>query len=133
MKKRLLIIVAILGAGAFLAIGVFLLLQDRPAVTEANCNRIKPGMTEAEVEAIFGEPKAPDGEPLWLDWYGLNGRTPPTWIGSDGMAVVRFDLNGKVIRADWIESPRASLWDRIRLWIGLDSYAKVDGGIGPAN
>jgi hypothetical protein len=54
--------VYLLGVGLALALAVTnWALSLQPGVTEANCRRIRPGMTLAEVETLLGEPGAPGG------------------------------------------------------------------------
>jgi hypothetical protein len=130
MKKHLLISVAVLELGAFQTLGVYLFLRDRPGVTESTCNRIKVGMTEAEVETILGVPKATDQEmfesgfPNWKTIAVLLSNAHPfeptvlTWIGADGYAFVLFDDNGKVIGANW-QSTNQSFLDHILRWFHL--------------
>jgi hypothetical protein len=117
MNKRLIITLTFLAALSFVALGVFLFLQERPGVTRANCQRIMPGMTEAEVEAIFGEPKVQDEDVMMHDEKGPK----PTWIGPDGAAGVRFDLNGKVASGvTWVDFGSASFLVRTLRWLHLD-------------
>jgi hypothetical protein len=145
MKKRLLIPVVILAA---LALGAFLLLRDRPGVTSANCERIRDGMTEAEVEAIFGEPEATSQQTLeFKDHIIVQGFTGPsgdanlvvrhihltpgvtvtvlpvanehTWIGVDCAAYVLFDDSGKVTNARWVTWRDETFLDRILGWLHL--------------
>ena len=55
MKKRYLTLATLLAAGICLTFGVIAILPPRPGVTKANLNRIKVGMTKAEVETLLGK------------------------------------------------------------------------------
>jgi hypothetical protein len=71
MKKRYLLLLA---AIAIISVSVFILavvLPTWPAVTKANFDRIKTGMTYAEVVEILGE-KPPSGHG-WDVWQAADG------------------------------------------------------------
>ena len=85
-------------------------------VTRENCERIKEGMTEAEVRAILGKPwddslLDPEG-PTMDVMLGVHVGYCRYWVGSDvGIAVV-FDLNGQVVFTVLCTDP-----DRPRSWL----------------
>jgi hypothetical protein len=56
LKNRWIMAAGILGSLVCAGFLVLALLPARPAVTQANFDRIKEGMTQVEVEAIFGGP-----------------------------------------------------------------------------
>jgi hypothetical protein len=83
-----------------LAVGILLLAAPRGESFMARFNRIEPGMTDADVEGLLGQPAALTGE------YGQ----PKPWgshatafwtdsFGGDRTAYVRvnFDRDGKVV------------------------------------
>src|SRR5689334_8550710 len=72
---------------AALAVCVARALEDR--VTPENCDRIKVGMTEREVEAILGRPA--DGRQWFASW----------WIGEEWAIGVYFDF-GSVIGKEFM-------------------------------
>jgi hypothetical protein len=103
--------------------GMFLLPARDYRITQANCDKIKAGMSMREVEAILGPP----GD--YTAWPQLNeGGTSPGycfWWGERGVIVVRPG------REDLIESasfaPRENLFDsrpkRVLKWL-RDRLAK---------
>jgi outer membrane protein assembly factor BamE (lipoprotein component of BamABCDE complex) len=71
-----------------------LLTPNPPGVTRANFKRVQNGMTEQQVEAIFGFPGS-DSEPQ-------DGKKTRVWIEQKERrygAWVTFDSNGKVAKA----------------------------------
>jgi len=118
--------VYLLGAGLALVALAFAAteaaLGPRSGVTEANVKRIRPGMTLAEVEAIFGGPAdavfeaiLPDaGEPQLEGDLRLWGLDRPN-------AAVLFGVDGGVIRAEWVPGSaeaEPSPLARLRAWLG---------------
>jgi hypothetical protein len=115
MNKRRVIIVASIAAGAFVALGTFLLLREQPGVTYNNRLRLAKGMTEAEVNAILGEPES--GVDALHDSSGP--LTVKSWRSGDGMVIVHFDQNGKVYRSRWVGMTPDSIWIRTLRWLHL--------------
>jgi hypothetical protein len=119
--------VFLLGAGLTL-VAMALAVTDwalslQPGVTERNVRLIRPGMTLAEVEAIFGEPgyavagsiqvpSHPDGRPLreceFRIWQG-QGLSVCVWFEGARVAVVEQSVADR----DSV-SPLA----RLRAWLG---------------
>ena|SRR5579864_6339149 len=93
----------VLGGAAFC-------LADRDPITQANCDRIKPGMTLKDVETILGREKD-----------GLLDNGSPYWTGSRGEIIIM--VNGEldlVHRAIFIkEETEQTLLEKIRNWLGL--------------
>jgi hypothetical protein len=88
-----------------LVLGAFAVLHNHPArsrVTRANYDRIRPGMTRAEVVALLGPPNDFKSGPVRIDPEILNilhddGHTRfSVWFGADGMVGVFFDDSGRV-------------------------------------
>jgi hypothetical protein len=102
-------------------------LSLQPGVTEANVNRIRPGMTVQEVETMFGAPGVPSmWKPSPFAPYEL------FWAGECGVVYVEFDLatrrasSAGILRGDALNysgcnlrpSPKTPLLDRLRAWLG---------------
>jgi hypothetical protein len=110
--------VYLLGVGlALVALGLAFTdwaLSFQSGVTEANVNRVRPGMTLAEVEALFGC--------RWRAGF-INNGTPGElgfeWEGARGVADVSFDLKHRARKATWYRHSRAnSPFSRLRDWLG---------------
>ncbi len=78
-----------------LALGVTeRLLEPLPGVARANVKRLRPGMTLAEVEGLFGQPGGPvacvlqpePGVNVWL-----------VWSAEAGDCLLGFDQQGRVL------------------------------------
>jgi hypothetical protein len=86
MRRRKLL-VALAGLAVVVAVGVVVLWPPEDRITEANLERIKEGMTQAEVEAILGPPgdyrtgHGETGIPVLVQRqhgdYGLEARSDP--------------------------------------------------------
>jgi hypothetical protein len=89
-------------------------LSLQPGVTEANLRCIRPGMTLAEVEALFGC--------RWRAGFidnGTPGELGFEWEGARGVADVSFDLKQRARKATWYHHSRVnSLFSRLRAWLG---------------
>jgi hypothetical protein len=116
-----------LGAGAFLLLAGFTVfvfvhvLPDR--ITPENCNRIKVGMTEAEVKAILGRP--PDLDNIWATRSFVK---ISIWVGEQWIIAVRFNDHA-VWWKDYFDDPEEfrlaqelppapSLWQKLRRSLG---------------
>src|SRR5262245_29658238 len=112
------------GLALLLLVGAFL-LTDRllfpPGPTESNVKRIQPGMTLAQVERLLGG-RAAREEPLSvalrfsvsLRNSRRTGADEPfcwlrLWHGPAGSVPVYFTPQGKVMRADFVPTPRLPL------------------------
>jgi hypothetical protein len=89
MKLRLLVSIALFGLVLFLSFRAVRLLRPRDPINPENYARIKVGMTEAEVRAIFGgqegvPPPCGSGQPP--------GTYTLSWFGDEGSIVVLFQL-----------------------------------------
>jgi hypothetical protein len=103
----------VLAAGtlACLTLGVvgWVLYSVRPGITEANCNRIRLGMTHDEVEQILGGPPN-------LDTPFVNTKF---WAREDKAVVLVEFTRGVVTRKDWLP-PEETVQGRIWRWLGLE-------------
>jgi hypothetical protein len=86
---------------AMVLVGVAFLVTDRlvcqPEPTEANLQRIKPGMTRGQVMAILG----PKGAPLAPPRGGLHSWV---WFGDTGCAWVHFDSRTGRVQSTYFHS-----------------------------
>jgi hypothetical protein len=107
MRKYLLagLAVALLLGGA-----LFALLGPWPCrVTRANCERIKPGMTRAQVEKVFGGPEGdyrtrPGAESDPGIFMPIPTVTEEVWWGDVGHVYVTFTPGGVVALAKFVEA-----------------------------
>ena len=112
------------GVLAFLACAaVQLVLPKPPRISQASCDRIQPGMTRAEVEALLGAPPG-DYETgrrgIVLDLYGSGvlmreGRREE-WGGDEGFIQVGFDEDERVLWKRFV--PTGRRWNVIERWLG---------------
>lgn len=119
MKKNYLVCGLIVTTLITLVAGVLLLLpsQLRPGVTKENFNRIKKGMREEEVHAIFGAFPKDGGAQL----DGGVALCCNTWCGDDGSSAhIVFTFNSeegcKVETTNWTDSPETA-WQRVLRWL----------------
>jgi hypothetical protein len=98
-------------------------------INRENFEKIKPGMTENEVEALLGsapgnyaskpvewEEDSPFEEAMRSWWHCKE------WIDDEGVIQVRFgDMTGKVLSADFREVylPQDSFFGRVRSWLRI--------------
>ncbi len=113
MKKRLIVMAGMLALSVGVTLLVLWLLQARPAVTEANFDRIEIGMTRTEVEDFIG----PDNGNRFI-MVDITGRMPvgqveEAWGGNDGTVWLIFDEQKGVVSKEWHDSPLPFL-DRLQ-------------------
>jgi hypothetical protein len=100
-------------------------LEVRPGITRQNAARIQDGMTIAEVEALLGGPAGDyqtPGRPHTTYMYHYAhpvGSVEKKWIGDEGLAIVAFDSEGRVVVHLYIDAADYSMHARLRRWIGL--------------
>jgi hypothetical protein len=120
--KRWPVLLALLVGLSELAVGLLFLPYPGSRVTRENCQRIKLGMTEAEVRAILGkpwddsllDPEDPPSDLVWGQGY--------CWTSGSVIMIVFFDENGRVIFADMHSDPdRPRSWLPARIWRRLRS------------
>ena len=124
MKKRRLLGLMTVGVAAMLVCAALPFLLTKPIrITEANCERIRPGMTRTEVEVILGAPPG-DYETgrrgIVLDLYGngvlMNEGRMQEWGGNEGFIQVGFDDNNAVLWTRFV--PAGRRWTFIERWLG---------------
>jgi hypothetical protein len=110
--KRKLAWVCLLVSPLVIGGGVLFFLPRDP-ISQANCDRIKEGMSEAEVVAILGREK----DEVW-GWAQLHH----SWIGARGTIMVDFFAATPstifVRRASFRPSPPQTTLEKIRGWLG---------------
>jgi hypothetical protein len=86
----------------------YLLTRLRPRITQAACDMIQIGMTEAELEDIIG---APPGDYYVLSWFtgtdalwtARGAAYRRKWTASSGFIIVAFDKDGKVVGKEFFD------------------------------
>jgi hypothetical protein len=107
----------VLGLAGTLA-ALFLLRPD--AVTQASCDRVREGMTEAEVEAVFGyRADRRQTVVVTLDFPDRPARYQKNWSGREGVAVVAFSAEGTVVWKSLVQLPEEGWFDRLARLLGL--------------
>jgi hypothetical protein len=124
-RRRLLLTLAVTLTAVVL--GAWLLWPSPSAITEENYDRLRPGMTLEEVEALLGGPAGN---------YGYHGtRIVQTrddidvprvhqcrylqWVGARHMIGIQFDAEDRVIGKDLGEVTPLPLWRRPLSWLRL--------------
>ena len=115
MTKKRLLLIASLPLTIVVTLGIAAILPPGPGVTKANFGRIEKGMTEAEVEAIFGVP-AHSGGVGGDDESGIFVFSH--WHSDDGADASIVTHGGIVCDKNWTSSPNTFL-DKIRRWLHL--------------
>jgi hypothetical protein len=122
--KRWPVLLALLVAVGALAVGIVFLPASR--VTRENCERIKEGMTEAEVRAILGKPcdnSLLDAEEAPLDdaRYVVKPREKAAflrgvWASERVVMYVAFDDNNNRVACAWVATNSDRSWLPARVW-----------------
>jgi hypothetical protein len=128
MKKKYPLLLTAIGVIAAYMVVAVVVLPTMSGVTKANFDRIKVGMTHAEVVEILGEEPVSAGPMAALD-FGRTGTGPgithtsskdvyEVWQAADGsIAWVSFRYD--CVRSSlWLDS-NESFWDKLRRWVGL--------------
>jgi len=110
-KRRYLISAAVLAACVCIAIGVLAMLPPQPGVTKANFDRVKPGMTLAEVEQILGPTVTNDPE---------SANNPIcVWQEANGAGAVIFFSKERLTTDTLFNEPTETFTDKLRRWLHL--------------
>jgi hypothetical protein len=94
--------VRIAAALSVLALATVWFALPRPGINHSNFQRIKAGMTQADVEALMGCPPgdySDDNAFLWAygeGWGVRNAGMDACWTSNDGLVSASFDANGLV-------------------------------------
>jgi hypothetical protein len=101
----------------FIAGGAFLLFQPDPdSINQANCDRIKVGMTEKEVVTILE--KEWDSR-MHLKLSMFERYEIAEWKGAQGTIHVQFSVgDGRVCCASYSRKPPPTLLEKIGNWLG---------------
>jgi hypothetical protein len=125
-RRRLLLSLLLPALGLFvvLAMPAFAPPEVRPppstpGVTRENYERIRPGMTEAQVNAIFSQPPSCDylGPILRPEDRYTGKRLTKQWFGKYGTAAIQF-YDGQVEVSGFSPEQSAPFFDRLRDWLG---------------
>jgi hypothetical protein len=142
VPKRLRLLAA-LTALLVTALALILFLPRQPRITETNLNRVRPGMTRPEVEAILGGPPGfyAGGPTLLLPdecHRVISDEIVPDsmlerWWGDDGALSVTFNPSGRVIGSQWCRCKRIELglvgWLRWRFAVEWERCFPRQSGI----
>jgi hypothetical protein len=121
--------VVLAGLAAVVAAADIVLWAPQSRVTLENFDRIRVGITRAEVEAGLGlpgdhttGPTRPTGRGYGVD-LGLVCASVSHWVTDDGSIVVEFDAKGRVCGCAWKPTERVKqgplenlLWRDKRQW-----------------
>jgi hypothetical protein len=127
-KKYLLLLAAIVVVAAYMVVAV-VVLPTGPGVTKANFDRIKIGMTRAEVMKILGEEPLcnillPPGRTfpstqVAPNLLTSNGDVFSDWrCAADGSYPLVVFRDDRAIYSYWADS-NETFWDKLRRWVGL--------------
>lgn len=107
-----------------LAASAFWLAHPRVSISQATCDKIKPGMTRAEVEALIG---GPPGDYSTKSALPAILELPPgvsrfeLWFDDQGVIMVVFDEGGKarhIFFSDDLILLDQGFFERLRSWLG---------------
>jgi hypothetical protein len=102
MRSRNLPVVLALAAVTLVGVGVFALWPEQNRITLENFDRIRKGMSMADVEGILGPPGDYSNGPVNYDGSAMvyfvpaEGTSVVHWTGDAGFGRVYFDSSGKV-------------------------------------
>ncbi len=124
-RSRRTLLIILPAAALALAVAGWLFRPQPPetTITRANVQKVKKGMSRAEVEALLGGPPRDEADgSRWVVWLG--GRHPEAdfvrWVGPEAAAGARFDGEDIVLVADTgvVVVPHRSYLDMLRRLLG---------------
>jgi outer membrane protein assembly factor BamE (lipoprotein component of BamABCDE complex) len=129
LRSRWLLVAACLIVAAGIA---YLALRSSSPISAANLNKIRPGMSRGEVEALLGGPAGdyrrwhvvynavgvvvPEGQPE-ADEYTSEGHEE--WLGDEMYIAVKFDRAGRVESAHGLRLAPGPWYRRLQRWVPL--------------
>jgi hypothetical protein len=119
MNRRRFLLLGTFGALVLLGALGYLLLRSGAPISQAGCDRIKLGMSLADVEAILGRPAGDyHDRPLVSNLRPgpAPGLVQKVWIENAGAVVVHFDNNDRVMHAHFAPklNPNESFLEKLR-------------------
>jgi hypothetical protein len=111
MRRRKLVVLVV-GLAALVAVAMLVLWPRPDRITRENYERIKEGMSRAEVESLLGAPgdyrtgpvgyqtaeyKEAVGRPASIS---LRGTKPALWLGDRGLVEVAFGQDGRALDSE---------------------------------
>jgi hypothetical protein len=125
-RKRVLMWAGLLVVLAGAGMAGMVLLWPCSSINRNTFEKVKPGMSLAEVKALFHVPAGDyTSRPVELPTFHSHEAAPGTdlkfWAGDDGLIIVEFDPHERVTTAEFYEVRLVpqSLLDRLRHWLGL--------------
>jgi hypothetical protein len=112
MTMKRLLLIAVLPFTIAVTVGALAMLPPRPGVTKANFDHINAGMTESEVEAIFGR-KAERRDVCYGNSAGMGAGVLALWAGEDKSGAFVWFANDGVDDKNWINS-KETVVEKIR-------------------
>ena len=125
-RRRLLLLMGLVTTAATMGCLALWLTSLRHRINEESVKLIQEGMTQADVQAVFGVPPGDysnGGIPIYSrdsDWLEPVDRKE--WIGDAVAVEVFFDSAGKVLHVyqnQVAQFPDESLPTRVRHWLGM--------------
>lgn len=120
MRRKVLFSIRITEMLIFTALAFVVIFDEQSGVTKRNAERIDIGMTQLDVQNIFGQMPSDEREHRIKENGGATLIRPDSlgkaWVGHHGIAVIEFDRNGKVTERLWIENPK-SLFHKFQSWV----------------
>src|SRR5262249_26335434 len=105
MVRKLLILLIL---GIFLIFGGICFLALLDPVTQGNCDKIRIGMIEKEVESIFRR----TADKVYYPFEESPFAVEKQWVGINGMISVCFDWHGVVQNKMFYYRPQRKWWRR---------------------
>jgi hypothetical protein len=117
------LLVALLLTGLAGVLSLLVSSRDKPGVTLANFEKLKAGMTRAEVEELLGGPPGEYGDPRWRTASEIDpsDESPDVWSRDGWVIVIYFGDDGRLRSKQihnamegepWFQELFAWLWPR---------------------